>query len=45
LIRIDKQAGHGAGKPLSKIIDEQADTWSFMFYNMNVTPQFRGEQQ
>ena len=39
-IRIDKQAGHGAGKPLSKIIDEQADTWSFMFYNMNITPTF-----
>jgi len=38
LIRIDKQAGHGAGKPLSKIIDEQTDIWSFMFYSMNITP-------
>lgn len=35
LIRIDKDAGHGAGKPTSKIIEEQADIWSFFFYNMN----------
>ncbi len=31
LIRIDTDAGHGAGKPTSKIIDEQADIWSFFF--------------
>ena len=35
LIRIDKDAGHGAGKPTSKVIEEQADFWSFFFYNMN----------
>lgn len=35
LIRIDVKAGHGAGKPISKTIEEQADTWSFMFYNTN----------
>jgi prolyl oligopeptidase len=40
LIRIDTKAGHGAGKPTSKIIDEQADVWSFMFYNMGVTPNY-----
>ncbi len=34
LIRIDTKAGHGAGKPTSKVIDEYADTWSFVFYNM-----------
>lgn len=33
LIRIEKDAGHGAGKPTSKIIEEQADKWSFLFYN------------
>ena len=30
LIRIDTKAGHGAGKPTSKIIDEVADRWSFL---------------
>ncbi len=34
-IRIDVNAGHGAGKPTSKIIEETADMWSFMFFNMN----------
>lgn len=34
LIRIDVNAGHGAGKPTSKIIEEQADIFSFIFYNM-----------
>ena len=38
LIRIDTNAGHGAGKPISKIIDEQADKWAFLFYNTNHTP-------
>jgi prolyl oligopeptidase len=38
LIRIDVRAGHGAGKPTSKVIEEQADIYSFMFYNMGVTP-------
>ncbi|WP_367389351.1 prolyl oligopeptidase family protein [Lewinella sp. LCG006] len=33
LIRIATDAGHGAGKPISKIIEEQADQWSFFFYN------------
>jgi prolyl oligopeptidase len=33
LIRIDTDAGHGAGKPISKVIEEQADIWSFFFYN------------
>ena len=36
LIRIDVKAGHGAGKPLSKSIEEIADIYSFMFYNMGV---------
>lgn len=35
LIRIATDAGHGAGKPTSKIIEEQADLWSFFFYNTN----------
>ena len=36
LIRIDTNAGHGAGKPTSKVIAEAADIWSFIFYNMGV---------
>ncbi len=35
LIRIETNAGHGAGKPTSKIIEEQADKWAFTFYNIN----------
>lgn len=35
LIRIETKAGHGAGKPVSKIIEEQADKWAFTFYNLN----------
>jgi len=38
LIRIDVNAGHGAGKPVSKQIEEQADIWSFVFYNLGVEP-------
>ena len=35
LIRIDKNAGHGAGKPTSKRIDEATDVYSFLFQNTN----------
>ncbi len=34
LIRIEKSAGHGAGKPTSKIIDEAADMLAFLFANI-----------
>jgi len=36
LIRIETDAGHGAGKPIEKIIEEQADIWSFALYEMGV---------
>lgn len=35
LIRVETSAGHGAGKPTSKLIEENADMLSFMLYNMN----------
>lgn len=41
LIRIATDAGHGAGKPTSKIIEEQADQWAFFFHNINVTPNYK----
>lgn len=38
LIRIDSNAGHGAGKPISKTIDEYTDIYSFIFHNLGITP-------
>ncbi len=35
LIRVAVDAGHGAGKPVSMILDEEADRWAFMFWNTN----------
>jgi prolyl oligopeptidase len=36
LIRIETKAGHGAGKPTSKIIQEQADIYAFLVKNLDV---------
>ncbi len=36
IIRIDTKAGHGGGKPISKVLEEQADIYSFILYNMGV---------
>jgi prolyl oligopeptidase len=35
LIRIETRAGHGAGKPTSKLIEEAADQWAFVLKNLN----------
>ena len=37
IIRIDSKAGHGAGKPISKVIEEQADIYAFIMYNLQCT--------
>jgi prolyl oligopeptidase len=37
LIRIETNAGHGAGTPTSKIIDQYADIFGFTLHNMGVT--------
>jgi prolyl oligopeptidase len=34
LIRIETKAGHGAGKPVSKQIDEQADVYRFLLWQV-----------
>jgi len=38
LIRIESKAGHGAGKPTAKIIEEQADRWAFLSRNLGMRP-------
>lgn len=35
LIRIETKAGHGAGKPTSKIIEEASDRWAFLLRVLN----------
>ncbi len=39
LIRIDSKAGHGAGKPVSKVVDEYTDIYSFIYENIGVKPE------
>jgi len=41
LIRIETSAGHGAGTPTSKQIEQAADKWAFAFYNMGITPDLK----
>jgi len=36
LIRIETNAGHGAGTPVSKSIEQYADIFSFTLYNMGI---------
>lgn len=36
LLRIEKDAGHGLGKPVSKIIDEHADIYSFLYTHLDM---------
>ena len=41
LIRIDSKAGHGAGKPMAKVLEEQADIYGFIMYNLDMKPDFK----
>jgi len=36
LLRIEPKAGHGAGKPISKLVEENTDIWSFLFWQLGV---------
>jgi prolyl oligopeptidase len=38
LIRIETRAGHGAGKPTSKVIEEVTDQWAFLVRNLQMSP-------
>ena len=38
LIRIETKAGHGAGKPTTKIIEEAADRWAFVANELEMKP-------
>ena len=38
LVRIETKAGHGAGKPTAKQIDEAADRFAFLFRTLRMTP-------
>ena len=43
LLRLEARAGHGAGKPLNKVLDELTDTWTFVFSELGVEVSERWE--
>ena len=38
LLRVQTKAGHGAGRPTEKIIDDVADRYAFLVKNLDFTP-------
>jgi len=38
LLRIETEAGHGAGKPVSKLVDERTDLYAFLMWQLGLTP-------
>jgi len=36
LLRLEQRAGHGAGKPVSKVLDELTDSWSFIWSELGI---------
>jgi prolyl oligopeptidase len=38
LLRIETKAGHGAGKPVTKQIEENTDVFSFLFWQLGIKP-------
>jgi len=36
LLRVDSKAGHGVGKPITKLVDDAVDVWSFLFWQLGV---------
>ncbi|MCX6555590.1 MAG: prolyl oligopeptidase family serine peptidase [Candidatus Aminicenantes bacterium] len=41
LLRVETQVGHGTGSTTTKTIEKYTDMYSFMFFNMNIVPEFR----
>jgi prolyl oligopeptidase len=44
LIRVQTQAGHGAGMPTHMVIEQQADKWAFFFHAVGFTPTFQADE-
>jgi len=38
LLRVDTKAGHGIGKPINKQIEDYVELWSFLFWQLGVSP-------
>jgi prolyl oligopeptidase len=38
LVRLEQKAGHGAGKPRAKLLEEQGDVYSFLFWQLGINP-------
>ena len=36
LLRVDSKAGHGVGKPITKLVDDALDVWSFLFWQLGI---------
>jgi prolyl oligopeptidase len=36
LLRVDAKAGHGVGKPITKLVDDAVDVWSFLFWQLGM---------
>ena len=45
LIRIETKAGHGAGKPTSKIIEEAGDKWAFLVQSLGMNPVLKADEK
>ena len=36
LLRVDTKAGHGIGKPLGKVLEDDVDFWGFIFWQIGI---------
>jgi len=36
LLRVEKEAGHGVGKPVHKLVEEETDVWTFLGWQLGV---------